>query len=327
MSALPKAIRRQVEEAERLEAQASAQQQQAVAEPRIEDVVANLSATEATPVVPAAPAPAPVQEPQEDFRQKYLSLKGMFDSMVPNLQKQLAQSESKTADFASQVAALRAEMEKLKTPATKPAEAVDPKDVQEFGLEMVEMAQRAAERVLAQWGAQINAKFDSVDKRVADIEAALKGIGQQTAATAGQTFEARLSALVPNWEQINVDSRWLQWLAETDPVFMRPRQVALDEAAAALDPEKAAKIFNAFLATLPATPTTPAPSALEAQVTPSSGGSPVSVQAAKPVFSSKQIEAFYADMARGRYRGREVEAAAIEAEINRAIAEGRVTTR
>ena len=44
----------------------------------------------------------------------------------------------------------------------------------------------------------------------------------------------------------------------------------------------------------------------------------------KPVITQAQIKAFYDDVARGLYRGRQQEAQQIEAKINAAIAEGRV---
>ena len=86
--------------------------------------------------------------------------------------------------------------------------------------------------------------------------------------------------------------------------------------------QQVANVFNAFKN---AQPVPIAPPSLENQITPEGAGNPAPQLApAKPILSEKAITAFYNDMGRGRYVGREAEATALEDIINQAVAEGRV---
>jgi hypothetical protein len=105
-------------------------------------------------------------------------------------------------------------------------------------------------------------------------------------------------------------------------VYGATRQAALDAAYQALDAQRAANVFMAFKATLPAT--RPAGS-LANQVAPNGAAAAAPVAAgAKQLISSKFVEKFYNDLAKGKYSGRDAEAARIEGEINAAAAEGRI---
>jgi hypothetical protein len=127
--------------------------------------------------------------------------------------------------------------------------------------------------------------------------------------------------LVPNWEEINTNDAFLAWLGEVDPVYGQPRQAALNAAQQALNSDRAANVFKAFMATLPQTPKS---NPVDKQVSPKAAASTAPTPTEKPVISQKQVTDFYNEVAKGKYRGREQEAARIEAAINAAMAEGRI---
>lgn len=61
--------------------------------------------------------------------------------------------------------------------------------------------------------------------------------------------EALLSSLnkaVPDWETINKDQKWLNWLAEPDPLTGVRRQDLLDDAYQARDSVRVATFFNSW---------------------------------------------------------------------------------
>jgi hypothetical protein len=141
--------------------------------------------------------------------------------------------------------------------------------------------------------------------------------------TLEQQFYAALKGLVPDWEQVNTNDNWLQWLAETDPVYGMPRQAALDNGRKNLDVQRVANVFNAFKAAHPVKQQ----DSLASQVAPTTVASPAPVTPVatqKPILAAKFIEKFYSDQAKGRYVGREAEMNRLEAEINQAAAEGRI---
>ena len=321
---LPKSIQRQLDAAQAIEAQL------AQAAPTAPDgvVVPAVSSLEtgtvvsAEQLVVAAPAPAepepvappPPAAPTPDWEHKYKTIQGMYNSHVPKLQAQLKEAQ--------------AQMEQMRSQLEKPAEpqkpAVDPKDVETFGADLVEMVSRTTERLFG----PLAARFE---QRLVDLESKVGGATRVAAQTAEQTFLATVGKLVPDWEVINTDQRFLDWLDEPDPIYGKRRQEALNEAQQTFDAHRAANVFRAWKQLqAPVAPVAPPVSqrpSLEAQVAPRAAATvqPVpAVEPSKQVITQMQIQRFYDDVTKGRYRGREQEAAAFEAQIHTAIAEGRV---
>lgn len=264
---------------------------------------------ELSPPVVEPPAPPP-QPPEPDYKQKYLSLQGIFNKEVPALQ-------SKLRDALDRIQQLE------KPPETKPDRPqADPKDVQEFGADLVDMVGRVAERM---FGSMAKA----FDERLKQLEAKLNSTGQAVTQTAEQAFFTALERAVPEWETINADQRFLDWLQETDPLTGEPRQAMLSKAHAALDARRAAAFFQVWKAenAPPVAAAPPAPPArpLKSQVTPSTTpASPPPAQPAKPVITQAHIQRVYNDYAQGKYRGRQADFEAAEREINLALTEGRI---
>ena len=265
---------------------------------------------------PAATAPAPAPQP-DNWEHKYRSLQGRYNSDVPQLQKQVKTLEAQLQDA---IARLN-EVAKPAAPAdSKPT--VDPHDVENFGEDLVGMVQRVAERMFGGVAKDMQTQAAQLSERMARLEEALKGTSQSVAVTQEQAFFDRLAKLVPEWESVNVNDAFLAWLLEVDPVYGEPRQTALEAAQRRLDAERAANVFKAFMATQ--TPPTK-PTTVQKQVSPKGAASPAPTATdSRQFITEKQISDFYNDLSKGLYRGRPEEVARIEAQINAAIAEGRV---
>lgn len=304
--ALPEAIQRQADEAAAAEA---ALGQQTTAPSEV--VLTDPSQLQSQQAPQPATQPTPPAPPAEDWQQKYKSLQGMFAQRTGELQAQ-------TKRYESQMAAMQQQIDTLLQAATKgkPADKdpVDPKDIENFGADMIEMVKRYAE----QTARALEASFG---KRIEALEHQVNGVSTRTEQTLEQQFYATLTKLVPDWEQTNKDPRWLAWLADNDPVYGAPRQAALEHAYQIKDAQRVANVFNAFAAAHPVRPK----GSLADQVAPNGAATPAPTPAqAKPILTSKFVEKFYNELAKGRYAGREKEAAQIEAEINQAAAEGRI---
>lgn len=275
---------------------------------------------ESTPAAaPAAPTSAPVEAAPakpavDEFRQKYLSLQGVhrsFEDKIRNLERSNAQ-------IAADLAAAQRVQEQA------PPEA-NPQDAETFGQDMVEMVQRVAETMFGSAAKAIDARLSAIEQR-------LEGTAQVVAKTAEETFYERLATAVPDYADINVSEDFLSWLGEEDGVSGTPRQNALTAAGNALDASRAAKVFLAFKASQ--APAAPAPQAkpsaaaqLAKQVTPSSVSAPSVNPTTKNTYTVAEVQSFYRDMQSGKYRGREDVAAQLEANINQALAEGRIVER
>lgn len=267
---------------------------------------------------PAVTPPVP-QAPVEDFEQKYRTLEGKYRAEVPRLQQQLQATARERDDVGNRLTQLETELRQMRD---KPqAQTLDPKDVESFGADLVEMVRRQANTEIER---AVQTHLAGLTDRLGRLEQSLTGVTQATVNNAEVTFRTNLKQLVPDFETINVSPKFLEWLGEEDPVYGEPRQAALDRAANRMDVNRTAAVFLAFKQSLPAQAPAPA-NDLQSQIAPSrTGASVVPSQASQPMVSQNSITQFYRDQTRGLYRGREAEAQRIEAEINRAIAEGRV---
>lgn len=322
---LPKAIRNQVEAANALEQSMNAPQPsqgpqvvplaQAAAEPQV--------APPEPPVARQEPPPAPVVEPQrpapqtEDWEHKYRTLVGMTSQQMSELTKRANAAEASRQDLIRQMEELKRAVEAAKT--AKPT--IDPKDVETFGADLVDMVRRQASVEIEQ---AVSRALGDLVQRVNQLETSTQGVSQAVTQTAEQSFFSSLAHSVPDWEAVNSNPKFHEWLSQVDPVYGEPRQKALTIAREAMAVGRVVAIFNAFKATMAAPQ--PTNEDLQAQVAPArSASAPAPVEQGAQYVSGREVTQFYEDLRRGRYRGKEAEANRIEAVINAAIAAGRVT--
>jgi hypothetical protein len=136
---------------------------------------------------------------------------------------------------------------------------------------------------------------------------------------------------VADYETIDNDDAFKAWLLEIDEFSGLVRNDILQSAYHAFDVGRTAKIFNAYKAqATPAPPPPPPPvdpqAELREQVSPGQGraAAEITPDDGKKVWSVAEMDEFYKAFARGEYRGRLEDAKRIEADIDRALAEGRV---
>jgi hypothetical protein len=111
-----------------------------------------------------------------------------------------------------------------------------------------------------------------------------------------------LDQQIPGWRQINTSGPFLDWLNQIEPINNQPRGAMLRAAFNSGDAERVANIFRAYAAAHGGARTTRSTSAR-------------SRHHSAPMISSADIERFYADVAKGRYTGREAEKERIEQQI------------
>jgi hypothetical protein len=255
-SALPKAVREQIEQADKLQQQLYGQTDEgtpATADPAPEPAAAPTDEPAATTPEPsAAPmpeavAPAAKSDSEETFQKRYQVLQGKYNAEVPRLYAQLK-------DVAAQNAALAEQLRALQQAQAKPAHAtesdatISAKDVEAFGGDLVDLIERGARKAVnearqdwAQREQQLLARIQTLQARVGDV-------GEQVLSSAQDRFYSAISERVPDWETINKDANFLAWLEEADPIYGVTRQQALNDAADRLDAGRAAAVFEAFKA-------------------------------------------------------------------------------
>lgn len=312
--ALPKAIQQQVEDADRMVQEMTA------------DKTVPPTETDPTPPTelvdpPPVSTETPPAEPQPDNRweSKYHTLKGMYDAEVPRLHNQVRELQQNMQQL----------MDEKKEADIRAAQQPDPvksliteQDKEAFGTDLIDLIERATESKISGFKAREGELLSEINQ----LKTQLGTVSERQVVSDQDRFTFALSQKVQDWEQLNVDPGFLQWLSEVDPVYGMPRQFALTNAYNALDVDRVANVFNVYKASVtPKTTEKPSKPTLQSQVAPTrsrAASAPTATDANQKFWSQPEIEEFYSEWRRG-YLDNE-EAVRMEKEIHAAIAEGRV---
>ena len=260
------------------------------------------------PQKPAEEAPAPAAPntaPQGgDWESKYRVLSGKYNAEVPRA--------------LAEIKALRAKVEELtKAPpaAAAPAPAaptITAEEVEQYGPEFIDMLKRVAQQQFGTREAELLSEINLLKSRV-DERAATEDTAKEA------QFFAALSGAHSDWEAVNNDEKFLQYLGEYDPQSRRIRQTLLDEAVTARDSDYVIELLSRWKALNKSGRSRPQPSVEpQGRVT-----GDVPEQREKRSWSKTEVDKFYTDWSRGKIK--DADAAAIELDIQSAAVEGRIT--
>jgi len=317
--ALPRQVEAQLRELEALEKQLADEQNPAPAAPEPTPTEPpqdpQPAPTEPKPVEPT-PTPTEPVVAEEKWEQKYKTLKGMYDAEVPRLHADLRD--------------LKAQMDNLRKAAeTKPVEPAKPKtaeklvtdaDVEAFGSDLIEVQRKVAREVAAEFRGELDTMRAENEK----LREQLTSTGTQVSEA---SFEQRLYRMVPDFEAVNVDPKWIAWLNEVDPLLRAPRSSVAQQAFNRGDAEGVAHYVSLFRqGGKPVEPTADKTNELELQIQPnrSATSTPPTSQKGK-VYTNADIEKMFRKATDLGIRGQTDAAKKLEAEIDAAFMEGRVT--
>jgi len=260
----------------------------------------------------------------EASEQKWRVLQGMInkkDQELEAMRELFAQVESTPP---------AAEEQKLSVPQATPQ--LTQKDVEEYGSELVDMVKRAAQDVSSNTTAEI---LQLVEERLKKLEGSVQTVEQSTARTAQEVFFDSLTKSVPNWQQLNTDETFLNWLNQPEPMVGAPRLQLLQDAVAKQDVRRAASFFNTFeqlmgVSEEPASTEEPAETEASApseklakKVVPGRGRAATPKgQGDKMEWDRKSIAKLYDDKRLGRISPKEFDK--LERDLFRAQSEGRI---
>lgn len=312
---MPEAIKRQIEETEGYDAALAAPPEPAPDDP--------------APAPAPEPEVAPVAPAEEPWEQRYKSLQGRYNSEVPALRAELDDLRQKLE------AATRAPAAPEPAPqAPVRTKLVTEADEETFGKDLVDLVRRIAQEENGPDKDQLMAELRTLKDRLPSIEKDVKSVTEVTAKSEREKYFEELRKLVPDWADINVDDEFKTWLMETDPLSGSVRNDLIQNAFADFDHVRTAAIFTAFKSTKAAPPAALAPQAptpepetgLEAEISPGRNRSSTlsTPDDGKKIWTDAEVATFYNDVTRGAYRGMDAERLRIDAEIDRALAEGRV---
>jgi hypothetical protein len=317
----------------------------------------------AAPTPPAqSGAPAPTAQPQspqpdDQAEHRYRVLQGKYNAEVPRLQQQNRELQQNFQAMQNQLSATQAllasigqqpQAPNLPQPSAPP-QLVTPKEVTEFGADLYDFVKRAAQEVVGPQVHSLEERFRPVAQTVQQLAPAVQQNREDQQRTAQEVAHEKmcngLDELAPGWETINTSPEFQAWLDTVDPYAGAKRGAMLAQAYGNGNVTRVAAFFTGFqnehAAVAPtgqqaqqtaqgnppaATPTV-ALASLAAPGTgvggPSAAGTPP--ESGQPrVYTQAEIGAFYRDVARGVYRGRDADKVAIERDIFAAQKSGRV---
>ena len=288
-----------------------------------------------TPAPAPAPAPAEPPKPADDdsgtWRQRYLSLQGQYNSQVPALQQQVQTLTESVAQLTQQL-----KTKEAPPPESAPeADLVTSKDVEAFGEDLVDLARRIAKDEFGKRESKYIKQIEALQGQLAEAKGQVGEVVESTAKSANERFFETLDARLPGWDKVQATAECQEWLGTRIPGTAATWDLALKEAAGRRDVQTALEVFDAFFAkhpTLnpkaepaPAPAPTPAKQELERQVAPSKSTASAPSAGSKRVYTGADYTSESNRLMRLMQQGKAEEAGRLEAELNAALAEGRVT--
>lgn len=319
MSALPKVIQDQVDQAEALQQQlypvdsAPAEAEQPVAEP----VAEQPSNVVELPKPQTAPEVIPREETVDYWKSRFETLRGKFDAEVPTLHHQLKEQSQ-------QLQQLMEKFSEKQEPAPKEASLVTDKDVEDYGDDMISMVRRAAAQEVKQ---AVAIAIAELRKEFGAVQAQVGHVADRVVQSEADKFWGGVMTLVPEWKQIDNDPRWIEWL-DTAPEFSEEtyREIA-GKAIQKHNAQKIAALVNTWKTALgltqaPVQQAAAVQAELARQVAPSTSRASTPSQPGERIWSEADYKQAY-DI-RNVQRFGQKQADEMRAEADRAVAEGRV---
>jgi hypothetical protein len=339
MSALPKAVQKQIDEANRLAEQLNQQRLGEQAPPSPGEAPA---ADQGAPPPAAAEATAPAPSPSEGWEQKYRVLQGKYNAEVPRLQRTASEQAARIEQMGQQLTATqqmlaslgqnRAAAPDTAAPAPAAGKLVKDDEVREYGEDLTDFIRRVAQDSVMP---EVTRRLQPVEQQVSRVTSAAAQVMQKSALTDQEKMFALLDDRVDGWRQQNEDPAFLDWLALPDAYSGVARMDLLKQAYGRYDGPRVAAFFQGYrnenAVVTPPAAAAPAPGApqrkLEDFVAPGTakaGTTGAQDGAGKRIWTEAEIKQFYDECSAGKFRNNKDRRDQIEKDIVAAAREGRV---
>ena len=316
---LPAQVQAQLDEAEAIERAIAAEQATQAGQdaPEEKEQPTDTAAKVETPTNVETDKPESVTptQPVEDatWEARFRALDGKFKAEVPRLHNQLKAAQTKVSELEAKIVSIQAAQVTVES-------LVTPEDEEAFGRDLLEVVRKVAKEETAAVSKKNDARVDSVNQRVETVI-------QNQADLDGDKFIANIAKAIPDWETINVDPAWLEWLGEYSAEVGNSRQVALDQAVETLDSMRAISLFKAFIASKPVAtekvpPVSKAQQELQSQVAPAKAASSAATPVTEKTWTGEEYERAFDVRLSHTLTPKQIEELQTEAE--RAYNEGRI---
>lgn len=266
----------------------------------------------------------------ETYAQKWRTLQGMYNAEVPRLHAQNREITQRMQQMEQLLATMSAAKTQQPVQAAPAPVLVTDEDKAEYG-ESIDMMRKVSREELIPVAQEIASIKRLLAQFQMNVMPQVQNLTQKQAMSAEQQFWSDLTRAVPNWREVNDNADFQDWLLNIDPLSGISRQTILDDAQRNLDVPRVVNFFRTWnelngQANVAQNPNRQASaSELERQVTPGRSrntGAPNNGGA--KTYTPEDIEKFFADVRKGRYKGREAERDRLERDIFAAQRENRI---
>ena len=287
-------------------------------------------------VVPLAAGSASAEQGRSDntdeeltYEQRWRSLQGMYNADTTRLRAENNQMNQRVTQLEQLIASLSAPQQGQPAQGTA-ARLITDKDTEDYG-DSIDVMRRAAREEFSEAQREIAELKRMVMQVQTNVVPKVESVVQRQALTAENTFWSELSAIVPDWREINANQGFHNWLLEVDPLSGMNRQTYLDVAQGQLDAYRVGEFFRTWQSSngnsAAQQPRNVAATQLEKQIAPGRGRTTSSATTGNEAksYSRTDIAKFFDDVRKGMYKGKEQERDRIERDIFAAQREGRIT--
>lgn len=338
--AMPEQVRKQAEAVQAHYKQMTGAANEAqVTEPEAEtveqEVVAEVKADqqEQVPVTQsvAGEQGAADKAPEDGLLQKYRTLQGMYNAEVPRLHSQNKELNARVAQLEQLLATMSAQPTQApQVTQQQKQKLVTQEDIAEYG-ESIDVMRRVYQEEVSDLHGEIAQLKGIIQQLQTNVVPQVQAVAKRQAVSAEEKFWNDLSADVPNWQAVNNNQEFHNWLLQVDPLTGITRQTYLESAQQELDARRVANFFRTWLelngqAAVAQPNRKASASELEKQVAPGrSRSAPAPASDKGRTYSPEDIRNFFNDVRAGKYKGRDAERDRIERDIFAAQREGRIT--
>lgn len=283
-----------------------------------------------------AERPAPTSQAQpsseaedgQSWEHKYKSIHGRYVRQQDQLKTMAEQIQNLNGVIATMQATAAAAPAASQVPQFD-LEQLTSEEAADYGDDFLRVVGKRAKQELAPVLQQLLADNEAMKKRLEGVT----GFVQQDSS---QKLLSTLDAKLPDWREMNTNQEFLNWLGLPDPYSGGIRHDMLKAAYAQGNASRVLAFFNGFLAEEAAVAPAKAEPDTSETVIPkvplANFAAPGRAKTAaantppaeKPIITRAQVSAFYAEVAQGKYRGKEAEKARLENMIFAAQSDGRI---
>jgi len=263
------------------------------------------------------------KEPEKQrvsWKQRFKSYKASTDKTISTLRKENVNLFTRLRESEEKIDDLSVKLSNLMNSNTDIFQGIiTEEDTDSIGEEAVDIVKRASQKAVE---ASVTPLKEEINRLKADKVAEQRRLAEARRASAYNSFLMDLSKFVPDYQSIDKDPKFAQFMEGYDEYTGEKKVDVFRRAEEFLDAERVADFFIEFKRALPRSKK----ERLEENITPtgSASASNTNTVKAEETFTARQVEDFFNDIARGVYKNRQKEANEIEARITKAYVEGRI---